>query len=145
VHTAQLLELPALTQSSYIERVFIKLWKIDKDDHCKGRMIFHYVKERHANIPQELTKMINNVYLHCICLPQRKHPIARIKNIVTKELGVRGMVDLIIFQSMLDGDFGKILSNLNHGIKKLTLIPHVFKNASSIVYTLSHTKDHQAF
>ncbi len=37
---AQSLELSALTQPSYIKRAFINLWKIYKDDHCKGGTIF---------------------------------------------------------------------------------------------------------
>jgi hypothetical protein len=40
VRDAQSLELSALAQPSYIKRAFIDLWKIHKDDHCKGGIIF---------------------------------------------------------------------------------------------------------
>jgi hypothetical protein len=94
---AQSLELSALAQPSYIERVFINLWKIHKDDHCKGGTIFQCARERHGNIPREVTKMFTDVCLHCINLSHRKRPIAGIKNIVTEGFGVRVKLTLSIF------------------------------------------------
>lgn len=62
IRDAQLMELLALVQPSYIERLFIDLWKIHKEDHCKGGTIVQHERERHGNIPREVTKMF-------ICLP----------------------------------------------------------------------------
>jgi hypothetical protein len=136
VHDAQSLELSALAQPSYIERAFIDLWKIHKDDHCKGGTFFSGAKERHTNISCEVTKMFTDICPHCICLSQRKRPVAGIKNIVTERFGVRGQVDLIDFQSMPDGDFKYLLNYLDHGVKKLNSMPLVFKKASCIAYAL---------
>jgi hypothetical protein len=133
---AQSLELSALVQPTYIMRVFIDLCKIHKDDHCKGGTIFSRAKERHGNIPREITKMFMDVCPHCIRLSQRKRPIAEIKIIVTNGFGVRGQVDLIDFQSMPDGDFKYLLNYLDNGVKKLTSIPLVFKKVQSVAYAL---------
>ncbi len=62
--------------------------------------------------------------------------MAGIKNIVTKGFGVRGQVDLIDFQSMLDGEFKFLLNYINHGIKKLTSVPLVAKRVSSMAVAL---------
>jgi hypothetical protein len=105
VRDAQLLELLALAQPSYIERVFIDLLKIHKDDHCKGGTIIQRGMERHRNIPRKVMKMFTDVCPHCIRLSQRKCPVAGIRNIVIEGFGVRGQVDLIDYQSMPDGDF----------------------------------------
>ena len=64
-----------------------------------------------------------------------KHPAANIKNIVTKELGVRGQVDLINFP-IADGDFNYLLNSLYHGMKKLTLISLVYNIREYFVFFL---------
>jgi hypothetical protein len=49
---------------------------------------------------------------------------------------MRGQVDLIDFQSMLDGDFRFLLIYIDHGIKFLFSIPIVRKRASCIAIAL---------
>ena len=80
--------------------------------------------------------MFTDICPHCIRLSQCKHPVAGIKNIVTKGFGVRGQVDLIDFQSMPEGDFKYLLNYLDHGVKKLNSMLLVFKKASRIAYAL---------
>ena len=58
--------------------------------------------------------------------------MAEIRNIVTEGFDVRGQVDLINIQSMLDGQFKYLLNYIDHGVKKLTSIPLISKRASSI-------------
>jgi hypothetical protein len=50
-----------------------------------------------------------------------------IKNIITFGYVVCGQVDIIDFQSMPDGLFKFLLNYIDHGVKKLTLIPLVAK------------------
>ena len=57
--------------------------------------------------------------------------MAEIRNIVTEGFDVRGQVDLINIQSMLDGQFKYLLNYIDHGVKKLTSIP-LISRASSI-------------
>jgi hypothetical protein len=59
-----------------------------------------------------------------------------VKNIVTGGMGVCGKVDLIDFQSMPDGNFKYLLIYIDHGVKKLTSIPLVSKQASRVVFAL---------
>ncbi len=62
--------------------------------------------------------------------------MAGIKNIVTKEFGVRGQVDMIDFQSMPDGRFQFFMNCIDHGIKKLTATPLVAKRAMGVAVAL---------
>jgi hypothetical protein len=62
--------------------------------------------------------------------------VAGVKNIITFGFGVRGQVDLIDFQSMPDGSFLFLLNYIDHGVKKLTSIPLVAKQASSVAFAL---------
>jgi hypothetical protein len=49
--------------------------------------------------------------------------VAGIKNILTNGFGVCGQVDLINLQSMPNALFKYFLNYIDHGVKKLTLIP----------------------
>jgi hypothetical protein len=80
--------------------------------------------------------MFTDCCLHCVALLSRKKPVSGIKNILTFGFGVRGQVDLIDFQSLPDGDFQFLLNYIDHGIKKLTSIPLVAKQAASVALAL---------
>jgi hypothetical protein len=90
------------------------------------------MRGRGMEISQGKSQRCSYVCPHCIHLSQRKRPIARINDIVTKGFGVRGQVDLIDFQSMPDRDFKYLLNYIDHGVKKLTSNPLVF-NAYALV------------
>ncbi len=62
--------------------------------------------------------------------------MAGIKNIITEGFGVWGQVDIIDFQSMLDGPFKYLLNYIDHGVKKLMSIPLTSKQAASIAFAL---------
>jgi hypothetical protein len=65
-----------------------------------------------------------------------RKPAAGIKNIVTDLFGVCGQMDLINFQSMPNGVFKYFCNYIDHGVKKLTLIPLSGKRASSVAFAL---------
>jgi hypothetical protein len=73
---------------------------------------------------------------HCVKLLSRRKPVAGIKNIITEGFGVRGQVNLIDFQSMLDSPFKFLINYIDHGVKKLTSIPLTSKRASSVAFAL---------
>jgi hypothetical protein len=71
----------------------------------------------------------------CVSVLSHRRPRAGVKNIVT-EMGVHGQVDLIDFQSMPDGNFKYLLNYIDHGVKRLTSIPLVSKQVSSVAFAL---------
>jgi hypothetical protein len=129
-------DLSSLWQPTYAEKFFADLLKIHSVDHCKGTTFFKQGKDRHGNVARYICKMFTDCCLHCIALLSRKKPVARINNIISFVFGVRGQVDVIDFQSMPDGDFQFLLNYIDHGIKKLTSIPLVAKQAASIALAL---------
>ena len=56
--------------------------------------------------------------------------------IITPGFNVRGLVNLVDFQSMPDGEFRYLLNYIDHGIKYLFSIPIVRKRASCIAIAL---------
>ena len=131
-----MIELSSLQQPSYAERLFIELWRIHKEDHCKGIMFFYHVRDKHGNVMRDVCKMFTNVCPSCISILSCRKPRAGVENIVTDGIGVHGQVDLIDFQSMPDGKFNYLLNYIDHGMKKLNSIPFVSKRASSIAFAL---------
>ncbi len=132
----QALCLDVLCQLSYGKRAFADLLAIHKSDHCKGTTFLKPVKARHGNITREICKVFTDCCPHCIKLLHRFKPKAGVKNMVTDGFGVRGQVDLIDFQSMLDGAFCYLLNYIDHGIKKLTSTPITAKQATSTALAL---------
>jgi hypothetical protein len=82
--------------------------------------------------------MFTDVCPHCIKVLRNRKPAGGIKNMVTDGFGVCRQVDLINFrsQSMPDGVFKYLCNYIDHGVKKLTLIPLSGKQASSIAFAL---------
>ena len=130
------LALSYLQQPSYAERLYADLWRIHKEDHCKGITFFYRVRDKIGNVTREVCKMFTDVCPHCVAVLSRRKPVAGIKNIVTDGMGVRGQVDLIDFQSMPDGAFKFLLNYIDHGVKKLSSVPLVSKRASSVALAL---------
>ncbi len=58
--------LSSLQQPRYAERLFIDLWKIHKEDHCKGITFFYCVRDTHGNVMRDICKMFTNVCPQCI-------------------------------------------------------------------------------
>jgi hypothetical protein len=130
------MSLSHLQQPTYVERIFADLWKIYKEDHCKGMTFFNHVREKHGNVSRDLCKMFTDVCPHCITVLSRQKPTAGIKNIVTDGFGIQGQVDIIDFQSMPDRIFKYLLNYIDHGVKKLTSIPLAAKRATSVAVAL---------
>ena len=128
--------LSALQQPTYVERLFSDLRKIHCVDHCKGTTFYKRAKQAYDNVPRELCKMFTDCCPQCIRVLQGRKQVVGIKNIVTKGFCVHGQVDLIDFQSMPDGEFKFLLNYIDHGIKKLTSVPHVAKRALSVAMAL---------
>jgi hypothetical protein len=73
-------------------------------------------------------------YLHH---PNEVQPASRRdQTITTHDFGTQGQVNLIDFQSMLDGDFRFLLNYIDHGVKFLFSIPLTRKHASYIAIAL---------
>jgi hypothetical protein len=117
------MSLENLQQPTYIEIVFSDLMKIHQVDHCKGNSLYVCAKDPHGNITREICKMFTDLCLHCVKVLNRRKPVAGVKNIVTNGFGICGQVDIVDFQSMLDGVFKYFLNYVDHGVKKLTSIP----------------------
>ncbi len=130
------MRLSNLQQPIYAERLFTDLWKINKDDHCKGMTFYNHVRKTHGNVSRDLCKMFTDICPHCIIVLSCLKPVAGIKNIVTNGFGVQGQVDIIDFQSMPDGIFKYLLNYIDHGVKKLTSIPLAAKRATSVSLAL---------
>jgi hypothetical protein len=128
--------LSNLQQPTYMERLFIDLWKIHQSDHCKGITFFYRVRDKHGNVTREVCKLFTDVCPHCIGFSVRKRPTAGIQPIVTLGMCVRGQTDIIDFQSMPDGAFKFLLNYIDHGVKKLTCIPITSKRASCVAFAL---------
>jgi hypothetical protein len=47
------MSLSHLQQPTYTNRIFADLWKIHKEDHCKGMMFFNCVREKHSNVSRD--------------------------------------------------------------------------------------------
>jgi len=128
--------LSSLQRPTYIERFFYDLWKIHKDDHCKGRTFYTRVQDTHGNVTRDVCKLFTDVCPHCIVVLSRRKPAAGIKPIITVGMGVRGQVDIIDFQSMPDGLFKYLLNYIDHGVKYLVCIPLSSKRAAAVAYAL---------
>jgi len=126
----------SLQRPTYIERFFSDLWKIHKDDHCKGKTFFTRVRNTHGNVTRDVCKLFTDVCPHCIVVLHRRKPAAGIKPIITVGMGVRGQVDIIDFQSMPDGLFKYLLNYIDHGVKYLVCIPLSSKRAAAVAYAL---------
>ena len=126
----------SLQRPTYIERFFSDLWKIHKDDHCKGKTFFTRVRNTHGNVTRDVCKLFTDVCPHCIVVLSRRKPAAGIKPIITVGMGVRGQVDIIDFQSMPDGLFKYLLNYIDHGVKYLVCIPLSSKRAAAVAYAL---------
>ncbi len=59
---------------------------------------------------RDICKMFTDVCPQCIAILSHQKPCVGVKNIITDEMGVRGQVDLIDFQSMPDGKFNYLLN-----------------------------------
>jgi hypothetical protein len=119
-----------------MERVFVDLKKAHGDDHCKGQTIVGRMNDHYANVGRNVTKIFTSTCPVCVKRDNRKKPVAGIKPIVTRGMGVRGQVDLIDYQSMPNGDFKYLLNYLDHGVKFLFSIPLKRKRASCIAVAL---------
>ncbi len=84
------MRLEDLQQPTYVEKLFSDLWKIHKDDHCKGLSLFTRAKDRHGNVTRDLCKMFTDICPHCVKLLSCRKPVAGIKNIITEGFGVWG-------------------------------------------------------
>jgi hypothetical protein len=62
--------------------------------------------------------------------------MSRLRPIITQGFGICGQVDLINFQSMPDGVFHFLLNYIDHGIKILSSVSKVRKQASCVAYAL---------
>jgi hypothetical protein len=125
-----------LQQPTYVERLFIDLWKIHQADHCKGVTFYNCVWDKHGNVTREVCKLFTDVCPHCIVVMSCRKPTAGIQPIITSGMCVRGQADLIDFQSMSDGAFKFLLNYIDHGVKKLTCIPITSKQASCVAFAL---------
>jgi len=128
--------LDKIKRVTYMERVFVDLKKAHGDDHCKGTTILGRMNDHYANVGMNVTKIFTSTCPVCIKRDNRKKPVAGIKPIVTRGMGVRGQVDLIDYQSIPNGDFKDLLNYIDHGVKFLFSIPRKRKRASCIAVAL---------
>jgi hypothetical protein len=42
--------LSSLQQPSYAKRLYADLWRIHKEDHCKGIMFYYHVRDKIGNV-----------------------------------------------------------------------------------------------
>ncbi len=126
--------LSDLQKQTFAERLFTDLWKIHKEDHCKGTTFYYRVWDMHGNMTRDVCKLFTDICPHCVVVQSRKKPTAGIHPIITKGLGIRDQVNLFDFQSMPDGVFTYLLYYINHGVKRLTSIPLASKHASSVAF-----------
>ena len=75
--------LSSLQQPSYAERLFIDLWRIHKEDHCKGIMFFFHVRDMHEYVMRDVCKMFTDVHPQCIGILNHRKPHAGVNNIIT--------------------------------------------------------------
>ena len=87
--------LATLQKPTYVERLFVDLWKLHKVDHCKGTTFYFSVRAAYGNVTRDVCKLFTDVCPHCVVVQSRKKPKAGIHPILTSGLGVRGQVDLI--------------------------------------------------
>ena len=122
---------------TYLERVFADLLMAHGTDHNKGRTLYKRVgEERIFAIARPVCQLFTDTCPHCIQKQARNKPAAGIRPIVTHGFNVRGQVDLIDLQSMLDGSFRFLLNYIDHGIKLLFSMPIVRKRGSCIALAL---------
>jgi hypothetical protein len=120
----------------YLERFFSDLVTNHGMDHNKGRTLYNRLSEVVSNCPCPVCKLFTDTCPHCIVCQQRNCPTAGLHLIITCGFNVHGQVNLIDFQSMLDGEFCYLLNYIDHGIKYLFSIPIVYKRASCITIVL---------
>ena len=75
--------LNSLQQPTYVERLFIDLWKIHQADHCKGVTFYYRVRDKHGNVTREVCKLFTDVCPHCIVVMSCRKPTAGIQPIIT--------------------------------------------------------------
>ncbi len=106
--------LNSLQQLTYVERLFIDLWKIHQADHCKGVTFYYRIWDKHGNVTREVCKLFTDVCPHCIAVHSHRRPTAGIQPIITLGISVRGQTNIIYFQSMPDGPFKFLLNYIDH-------------------------------
>jgi hypothetical protein len=91
--------LESYKQPSHYGRIFDDIHAIHTtgNDHPKGRTLVDRVKKKHGpSIPNNVCKLFTDTCPHCIETMKRRKPTAGHQPILTKGLGVRGQVDLIL-------------------------------------------------
>lgn len=129
-------DVDQLTRPTYYEKVFADISAIHKEGHHKGKKLFEKCRAIYSNIPRNVCKIFTDTCPMCTRETIRKKPTAGVKNIITDGFGVRGQVDLIDFQSTPDGEFKYLLQYVDHGVKKLNIVPLTSKRASTVAYAL---------
>jgi hypothetical protein len=92
----------------YFEAAYTEMKRAHGQDNTKLRTLYALyacLGEQFKNIGCELCKMFTDMCPICITRMKRNQLVVGIKPIITHGFGTQGQVDLIDFQSMLDGDF----------------------------------------
>ena len=58
--------LTSLQKPTYAERLFTDLWKLHKDDHCKGNTFYFRVRDAYGNVTRDVCKLFTDVCPHCV-------------------------------------------------------------------------------
>ena len=93
---------------SNYDRMFTDIHSIHSDgnDHPKARTLAARIKVKFGrSIPLWVQKIFTDTCPRCIEKMERRKPTAGHQPILTRGFATRGQIDLIDFQSMLDGDF----------------------------------------
>jgi hypothetical protein len=81
------MSLSSLQQPSYAKRLFVDLWKIHKEDHCKGVTFFYRVRDKLGNVTRRVCRMFTHVCPHCITVLRAAAIICKTANAtMTKNL-----------------------------------------------------------
>jgi hypothetical protein len=132
----QTVDMETVKRITYFEAVYTEIKRAHGQDHMEGRTLYDCLGEQFKNIGPELCKMFTDMCLICITQLKRNWPVAGIKPIITHGFGTQEQVNLINFQSMLDGKFCFLMNYIDHGVKFLFSIPLTCKHASCITVAL---------
>ncbi len=121
---------------TYFEAAYSDIKRAHGQDHTKGCTLYACLGEYFENIGQELCKMFTNMCPICITRLKRNWLVAGIKPIINHSFGTQGQVNLIIFQSMPNGEFCFLMNCIDHGVKILFSIPLTWKRVICIAVAL---------